>query len=139
MINLIQDDPVFRSEVRTILASIPEANYMVMEASIASNFGSAKVTPWRANDNQGTVYGWPEDIGVLVVEDTDDLWVVPTVSYPSHVSSADLAVFLRIVQLYEMMNRFNLGNKRPKLAFWCGSISEDARGIVEKIGVRVLS
>lgn len=64
--------------------------------------------------------------------------MIPTSINQNVVDIADLAVALRIGQLYESMNRFTLNNQRPKVAIFCSGITDSAKTVAGKIGVKIL-
>jgi len=137
---LLTDDSDFRIEVRSILSSIREdtTTDSSFESCMQREFDGAKVTSWNVTDNQGTVYGWPEEIFAKIIQTSSDLFVVPTSVNQKTVDIADLAVFLRIGQLYESMNRFTLRNQRPKVAFYCSNVTEAAKTVAFNIGMKIL-
>lgn len=81
------------------------------------------------------MYGWPEDIEAKIVQHGGELYVCPAVI--GVLDTAELAVHLRVGQLYESMNRFSL-QKRPHVAVACTSVSPKAKEVAAKLGVKVI-
>jgi len=140
----LMDDEQFRKEVEQMLGVTPSststtASNVNVDEVLYRAFPGGLVTSWNTTDNQGTVYGFPEEIYAKVVKHNQDVYIVPlyqpTVGN-GKVDKADIAVILRIGQLYELMNRFTLGNNRVKIVVLAAEITSSAEHVTTQIGLR---
>jgi len=139
VVSLLTTDKDFRDEISHILESMKSRqDAKSIDSVLTQQFPGAKVTPWKANDMQGTVYGWPEDINARIVETSSDLFVCPVVDGCEEVDKAALAVYLRVAQLYENMNRFSMGQRRPKVVIANVNVKEDTKSIAQRCGCQII-
>jgi len=85
------------------------------------------------------VYGWPEEIHAKVVKVNQDVFVAPlynAVAGNDKIDKADISVFLKIGQLYELMNRLSLGNNRVKIVVLAATITPTAEHIAGQCGIK---
>jgi len=139
VIGLLTSDPDFRKEVTMMVESMKaQQDTKNVDDILANAFPGANISPWKANDQQGTVYGWPEDIAAKVIKKGNEISIAPIVDGVEEVDKAHLAVYLRIGLLYESMNRFALGMNRAKIVIVAPKVSETARTIATQWGATIL-
>jgi len=149
MMQLLQNDEAFKEEVSYFFTSqsapfsSPKNSKLSVEVDmlLLQEFKGAQISNWQTTDMQGTVFGWPEEISAKLVKHGNELFIVPLSSdgLYGYVDRADLAVLLRVSQLYELMNRFTLTNQRPRLVVVGTGMSEPARKIADQISVKFLN
>jgi len=148
-LELLNTDPEFRKQVETALGrnSQPQNAEPVgptplnvnVDQLLAKEFTGGKITPFNTQDMQGTVFGWPEEIWAKVVQHNNEIWVVPLYFQggTGKIDRADVAVMLRVAQLYESMNRFTI-SQRPKVVVIGRSLTDSANKIATQIGIKFL-
>jgi hypothetical protein len=139
MIGLLQDEPEFRAEVKQVLQTIAQEDIEKrLDSLLAKEFPGSKVSPWTASDSLGAVYGWPEELSAKVVQHNSEVWIVPLLGIWT-VDRAELSIHLRILQLYESVNRFSISqSQRPKVCIVCNSITEAANKMATRIGSKII-
>eukprot|EP01102_Stenamoeba_stenopodia_P022968 TRINITY_DN9768_c0_g3_i1.p1 TRINITY_DN9768_c0_g3~~TRINITY_DN9768_c0_g3_i1.p1 ORF type:complete len:1216 (+),score=300.44 TRINITY_DN9768_c0_g3_i1:210-3857(+) len=100
---------------------------------IYERFGGQKMTQWKATDDWGVVFGWPDEI-VVNVMNKNDAWYL--VEQRDSVDHSQLAALLRSAKYYDA----SPGNavKKAKLLLLTATISARALQIAKSSGVEVV-
>eukprot|EP01114_Cavostelium_apophysatum_P003195 TRINITY_DN1296_c0_g1_i3.p1 TRINITY_DN1296_c0_g1~~TRINITY_DN1296_c0_g1_i3.p1 ORF type:complete len:979 (+),score=384.94 TRINITY_DN1296_c0_g1_i3:893-3829(+) len=138
VVGLLSSDLEFRKEVIAMLENLKEQQDTRNIIDVLNReFPNSQITDWKVTDNQGTVFGWSEDINAKVIQAGNDLYIAPVVEGCEEVDKATLAVFLRIAQMYESINRFTIST-RPKVVIANVRVSETAKNIATRCGVKII-
>jgi hypothetical protein len=107
-----------------------------LDSILSKEIPGGRATAWNATDTLGTVYGWPEELSAKIIFINNDTWVAPILSTWT-LDKAELSIHLRILQLYESVNRFAL-SQPPKLCVVCSSATEAAKTMATKIEAKIV-
>lgn len=160
MLDILNDDPALLSdllnEAKTSLASElmgelrtytnaskDELSVLHGELGISDNrlepatrilarvFPGATISDWIAEDEDGYVFGWRDEVGLSVVENDSGKWLAHV---KSHLDKAYASVAVRLFEY------FSNSDEGPfKKALVAGSTSEDAKQIMANEGIAVFN
>jgi hypothetical protein len=104
---------------------------------VSRKFPSIEVQEWVAQDTQGVVYGWQEEVYLFVVDDGSVCRYLASVS--PHVDAAALGAILRMVDLYSSALGMQATDAGFQVAIITPSINEAACAIAQQRGVHVVA
>jgi hypothetical protein len=141
-LDLLKKDQELKKEIKDYfdLDITKNSSSEIIDSVLRKHFPGSTISNWNAQDNQGTVYGWPENINAKVIQYQNELYIVPLSidGVYGKITKADLSINLRVVQLYEQINRFTI-TQRPKIGILGTSIEEKASQIAHQIHLTFIS
>lgn len=136
----ISSDPEFKKEIASMFEGptkeAPKKGDL--DDILVREFPNSRISFWKVTDNQGTVFGWNEEISAKIVQTTtSEVFIAPLIEGCTEIDKSTLAVYLRVGLLYESMNRFTI-TTRPKIVIVNVPIAASALQIAQQCGVKIL-